>query len=62
MEVTLCIFLLNSKNYQKILVEYSMTNNSNMVLAQCWRLGTSSRLFYDFIKMTVQRGLAIFNS
>ena len=39
-----------------------MTNISNMFLAECWRLETSSRLFYDFIKMTIQQDLAIFNS
>ena len=27
-----------------------MTNISNMFLAECWRLETSSRLFYYFIK------------
>ena len=26
-----------------------MTNISKMILAECWRLKTSSRLFYDFI-------------
>ena len=31
-------------------------------MAQCWRLGTSSRPFYDFIKITIQQDLAIFNS
>ena len=39
-----------------------MTNFYDMFLAQCWRLETSSRLFYDFIKMTILRDLAIFNS
>ena len=29
------------------------TKISNMFLAQDWRLKTSSRLFYDFIKMTI---------
>ena len=38
-----------------------MTNISNMFLAECWRLETSSRLFYDFIKMTIQQDLAVFN-
>ena len=38
-----------------------MTNISNMFLAECWRLETSSRLFYDFIKITIQQDLAIFN-
>ena len=27
-----------------------MTNISNMSLGECWRLETSSRFFYDFIK------------
>ena len=34
---------------------------SNMFLGQCCRLGTSSRLFYYFIKMTIYWDLAIFN-
>ena len=38
-----------------------MTNISNMFLAGCWRLETSPRIFYDFIKMTIWRNLAIFN-
>ena len=38
-----------------------MANISNMFLAECWRLETSSRLFYDFIKMTIQQDLIIFN-
>ena len=38
-----------------------VTNISNMFLAQCWRLETWSRPFYDFIKMIVLRDLAIFN-
>ena len=38
-----------------------MTNISNMFLAECWRLETSCRPFYDFIKMTIQQDLAIFN-
>ena len=33
-----------------------------MFLAQWWRLETGSRLFYDFIKMTILRDLALFNS
>ena len=37
-----------------------MTNISNMFLGECWRLETSFRLFYDFIKMTIQQDLAIF--
>ena len=39
---------------------YCMTNISNMFLAECWRLETSSGLFYD-TKMTIQQDLAIFN-
>ena len=38
-----------------------MTNISNMFLAECWRVETSFRPFYDFIKMTIQQDLAIFN-
>ena len=30
-----------------------MANISNMFLAECWRLDSSSRLFYDFIKMAI---------
>ena len=39
-----------------------MTNISNMFLVYCWRLETSSRLFYDIIKMTIWRESVIFNS
>ena len=38
-----------------------MENISNMFLAECWRLETSSKLCYDFIKMTIQQDLTIFN-
>ena len=38
-----------------------MTNISNIILAECWRLKTSSRLFHDFIKITIQQDLAVFN-
>ena len=38
-----------------------MMNISNMFLVECWRPETSSRLFYDFIKMATQQDLAIFN-
>ena len=31
-------------------------------LTQCWRLETSSRPFYDFIKMTIYQDLPIFHS
>ena len=37
-----------------------MTNIFSMFLAECWSLETSSRLFYDFVKMTIQQDLAIF--
>ena len=39
-----------------------VTNISNTLLAQCYRLETSPRSFYDFIKMTIWQDLAIFNS
>ena len=38
-----------------------MKNISNMFLAECWRLESSPSLFYDFIKITIQKDLAIFN-
>ena len=38
-----------------------MTNISNIFLAECWRLETCCRFFYDFIKMIIQQDLAIFN-
>ena len=47
--------------FGQILV-YCMANISNMFLAPCWRLEASPRPFYDFIKMTIQQDLAIFNS
>ena len=37
-------------------------NIFSMFLAECWRLETSSMPFYDFIKVTIQQDLAIFNS
>ena len=46
--------------FGQILV-YCMTNISNIFLAHSWRLETSSRLFYDFIKMAIYQDLAIFN-
>ena len=46
--------------YGEILV-CCMANISNMFLVECWRLETSSRFFYDFIQMTTQQDLAIFN-
>ena len=39
-----------------------MTNISNLFLAQCWRLESSFRPFYDFIQMAIERNLVIFNS
>ena len=38
-----------------------MTNITNIYLAEYLKLKTSSRLFYDFIKMTIQQDLVIFN-
>ena len=52
----LCLFLLKHKYHQIKLGQMlvcCMANISNMFLAQCWRLETSSRLFHDFIKMTI---------
>ena len=37
-----------------------ITSISNMLLAQCWRLETSSRAFYDFVKTTIEWDLAFF--
>ena len=59
----LCLFWILSPikiKFGQILV-CCMTTISNMFLAKCWRLETSSRPFYDFIKMTIQQDLAIFN-
>ena len=39
-----------------------MANISNIFLPQCWRLETSSKPFYYYIKMTILWDLAIFNS
>ena len=39
-----------------------MANISNMFLPEYWRLEVSSRLFFDFIKMTVYWDLTIFDS
>ena len=49
------------KKFSQILV-YCKTNITDMFLDQDRRLKTSSRLFYNFIKMTIQRDLAIFKS
>ena len=40
---------------------YCMTSISNIFSDQYWRLETSCRLFCDFIKMTIQQDLIIFN-
>ena len=56
----LWILSIIKMKFGQVLVFY-ITNISNMFLAECWKLGTSSRLFYDFIKMTIYQDLAIFN-
>ena len=65
MEVILCLFLLNPKyikmKFGQILV-CCMRKISNMFLGQCWRLKTSSRPIYGFIKTTIWWDPAIFNS
>ena len=65
MQVTLMLvsFLILSPikmKFGQILVS-CMTKISDMFLAECWRLETSFRLFYDFIKMTIQQDLVILN-
>ena len=50
-----CFFWILSTvkmKFGQMLVCY-MTNISNTFFPKCWRLETSSRLFYDFIKMTI---------
>ena len=47
--------------FDQILV-YRITQISNMFLAHCWRLETSSRPFYDFNEMTLEKDLSIFSS
>ena len=39
-----------------------ITNISNMFLAQCWRLETSSRPFYDSNEMAIYQDLLTFSS
>ena len=39
-----------------------ITNISNMFLAQCWRLETSSTPSYDLNEMEIYRDLLIFSS
>ena len=46
-----CLSTIEMK-FGQILV-YCMASILNMFLAQCWRLETSSRPFYDFIKMII---------
>ena len=41
------------KKFGQVLLVCCKTNISNMFLVQGWRFETSSRLFYDFIKMTI---------
>ena len=43
------------------ILERCLKNISNTFLVECWRLETSSQLFYDFIKITMQQDLVIFN-
>ena len=47
--------------FGQILV-YLITNIFNIFLPQCWSLQTSSRPFYDFTEMTLERNLSIFSS
>ena len=59
-----CFFWILStikRRFGQILL-YLRTNISNMFLAQCWRLETSSRSFYDFNEMTISWDLSIFSS
>ena len=59
-KLQLWLFLLNSikstikTKFGQILV-YCMKNISNMFLAQCRRLKTSSRPFYDFFKTKISK-------
>ena len=46
----------NKMKFGQILT-YCMTTISNMFLTECWRLETSFRLFYDFVKKTIQQDL-----
>ena len=55
-KLLLCLFfgILSTikMKFGQILVYYK-TNISNMFVAQCWRLETSSKPFYDFIEMII---------
>ena len=61
----LSLFLFNTSIIKMKFGQISVccvTNFSNMYLALCWRLETSFRAFYDFIKMIMYQDLAVFNS
>ena len=62
MEVTLFLFLLNPKYYQNKIWSNTSVSFNNLFLAQCWRLETRSRPFYNFNRMTLEQDLAIFSS
>ena len=47
-----CLKPLGHSPLKVLILACYMTNISNMFLAECWRLKTSSRLFSHFIKMT----------
>ena len=47
--------------FGQILVQYTK-NRSKLFLAQLGRLGSSSRLFYDFIQMAIERDMLILGS
>ena len=62
-----CLFLwilsTIKRKFGQIIVYLTINKNIyNMFLAQCWRLETSSRPFYDFNEMTIQRDLSIFGT
>ena len=59
MQATLMLLSFESQALFGQILVYCMTNISNVFLAECWRLETSSRPFYDFIEMTIQQALAI---
>ena len=64
MEVMLML-LLNPKHYQNEIwpnIGVLDEKHPNMFSTQCWRLKTSSKPFYDFIEITIQRNVAISNS
>ena len=57
----LWILSIIKMKFGEILV-YLKTNMSKMFLAQCWRLGTSSRSCYNFNEITIWWSLSIFSS